>query len=199
MIRVDGSFERFRMLTGYSIRNVIGISPMQLLAWFTPMAIGGCVFAIFGGHLMHLVSGSFVLSMASIGNVAAPLLVIFAPENPSYWVYIFPAMVYQAISMDLTFSQVNVFLSTELQRHQQAIAGSLSHALVHLSAPLLLGLARELETYPPSEERSQRYAYAFWLQLACGMTSVIMFTCFVRIEKAVTTQATSLLGNGKEV
>jgi hypothetical protein len=165
-----------------SIVNVTGASPMQLLAWFTPMALGGCFLAIVGGWLVTFASDSLILSLSCVGNIVASLLFIVAPTNPSYWVYIFPAMICETISMDLAFNQVNVFLSSRLPTHQQGIAGGLSHVLIHLSAPLLLGLARELEAITPSVEAQQRYAYAFWLQYACGMVAFVAFAIFVTVR-----------------
>lgn len=157
---------------------------MQMLAWFAPMPIGGCLLAIFGGGLMNIVSESFIFSLSCLGNIVASLLLIIAPQDPSYWVYVFPAMICVTISMDLTFNQVNIFLSSTLPSHQQGTAGSLSHALIHLSAPLLLGLARELEAITPSEEARDTYAYAFWLQYGCGMVALAAFLLFVSARAA---------------
>jgi hypothetical protein len=107
------------------------LSPMQLLAWFTPMALGGCFLAFTGGWLVTFASDWLVLSLSYVGNIIASLLFIVAPMNPSYWVYIFPAVICETISTDLAFNQVNVFLSSRLPTHQQGIAGGLSHVLIH--------------------------------------------------------------------
>lgn len=172
------------MLTIRSIVNVTGVSAMQMLAWFAPMPIGGCLLAISGGGLLSLASESLVFSLSCVGNIIASLLLIVAPRDPSYWVYIFPAMICVTISMDLTFNQVNLFLSSTLSSHQQGAAGGLSHALIHLSAPLLLGLAREMEAVTPSEEARDTYAYAFWLQYGCGMVAFVAFALFVSARTA---------------
>lgn len=122
-----------------------------------------------------------MLTLACLGNITASLLFILAPEDAPYWLYVFPAMVCVTVSMDLVFNQVNAFLSAELPIHQQGIAASLSHALVHLSAPLLLAVAGQFATQVPGHEQED-YTHAFWLQCACGVTSMAIFALLVPME-----------------
>lgn len=170
-------------LTIDSARNVVGIGPMQLLAWFAPMAIGGCFLAVLGGCLIDLVDGSWMLALTCLGNIVASLLFISAQEDVSYWLCVFPAMICVTISMDLIFNQVNVFLSTELPSHEQGVAASLSHALIHLSAPLLLALAGDLDTQVPGHVRKD-YTHAFWIQCVCGVISMAIFAFLVPMGTA---------------
>lgn len=157
---------------------------MKLLAWFTPMAIGGCLLAILGGYLMHIVSGTTVLIFSSAAVAVSAVLFICAPDDPSYWAWIFPAMVCATISIDLIYSLVNVFLSTKLPPHQQGVAGSLAHSLVHFGGALLLGVASGVNDAQPDEGEAMKYRDAFWLQFACGVVTLIIFVGFVRVEKA---------------
>jgi hypothetical protein len=37
---------------------------LQTVAWYTPMAAGGCVISVFGGYMLHLLSGTMLLMIA---------------------------------------------------------------------------------------------------------------------------------------
>jgi len=119
---------------------------MQMLAWFMPMAGGGCLLALVGGRLMYVVSGTIILVATSIAVVISSALFIYARLEPSYWAWIFPAMICATVAIDLVYSVVNVFLSSNLPEHQQGLAGSLAHALVQFSGALFLALAKVVMT-----------------------------------------------------
>jgi len=162
----------------------MGIGPMQMLAWFTPMAGAGCLLALVGGRLMHVVSGTIILILTSIAVVISSALFIYAPRDPSYWVWIFPAMIFATIAIDLVYSVINVFLSSNLPEHQQGLAGSLAHALVQFSGALFLALAKFVMTSTSSEEDLEDYTNAFWLQFFSGIAALMIFSIFVRVDKA---------------
>ena len=157
---------------------------MQMLAWFTPMAVGGCLLAMVGGRLMHIVSGTVILVITSIAVMVSSALFIYAPRDPSYWTWIFPAMVCATIAIDLVYSVVNVFLSSNLPEHQQGLAGSLAHALVQFSGALFLALAKVVMTSTSTQGDTRDYTNAFWLQLSCGIVALIIFSAFVRVDRA---------------
>jgi MFS family permease len=157
---------------------------MQMPAWFMPMAGGGCLLALVGGRLMHVVSGTIILVITSIAVMISSALFIYAPRNPSYWVWIFPAMVCATIAIDLVYSVVNVFLSSNLPEHQQGLAGSLAHALVQFSGALFLALAKVVMTSTSTLGDTRDYTNAFWLQLICGMVALMIFSVYVRVDKA---------------
>jgi hypothetical protein len=73
------------MLMFYSLREVVGIDPMVLLAWFTPMAVGGCILAVLGGYLMSKVSGTGILIVSCLAVIAAATAFLYMPSRPSYW------------------------------------------------------------------------------------------------------------------
>jgi MFS family permease len=157
---------------------------MQLLAWFTPMAGGGCFLAILGGYLMSKVSGTSILATTCLAVIAAATLFLCMPSQPSYWIWVFPAMICATTAIDLVNSVVNVFLSSELPIDQQGIAGSLAHALVRFSDTLLLGVAKAIT--PEALDANDRASYrgAFWLQVACGVGALLIVLIYVRIGKA---------------
>lgn len=45
----------------HSIRNILQISPMLLVAWFVPMGLGGVLLATVGGIFLHLIHGNILM------------------------------------------------------------------------------------------------------------------------------------------
>jgi MFS family permease len=172
------------LLTPCSLREVVGISPIQLLIWFTPMAGGGCLLAILGGFLMNKVSGTSILLTTCLAVIAAAVLFLCMPTQPSYWIWVFPAMICATMAIDLVYSVVNVFLSSELPTDQQGIAGSMAHALVRFSDTLLLGVAKAVTPEALDVKDRASYSGAFWLQVACGVGALLVICAYVRIGKA---------------
>lgn len=173
-----------RCLTSYSIRNVIGIDSVQLIAWFSPMAVGGCFLAIVSAFLMHILSGTIILIITCFAIMVASLLFLFAPSHPIYWAWIFPAMICATVAIDLLVNVVNVFLTSKLPHNQQGLAGAMAHVLMQFSMALLLGVARIVAVHSSKLEEEQNYKDVFWLQFACGAAALVVFSAFVRIEKA---------------
>jgi hypothetical protein len=172
------------LLTPCSLREVVGIGPLQLLVWFTPMAGGGCLLAILGGFLMSKVSGTSILLTTCLAVIVAAALFLCMPSQPSYWIWVFPAMISATMAIDLVYNVVNVFLSSELPIDQQGIAGSMAHALVRFSDTLLLGVAKAVT--PEALDTNDRASYrgAFWLQVACGVGALLIISAYVKIGKA---------------
>jgi MFS family permease len=148
------------------------------------MAGGGCFLAILGGYLMSKVSGTSILATTCLAVIAAATLFLCMPSQPSYWIWVFPAMVCATTAIDLVYSVVNVFLSSELPTDQQGMAGSLAHALVRFSDTLMLGVAKAIT--PEALDTNDRASYrgAFWLQVACGVGALLIVLIYVRIGKA---------------
>jgi len=133
---------------------------------------------------MHYVAGTVILIVTCFAIMAAGLLFAFVPVNPTYWIWIFPAMICATIAIDLIVTVVSVFLSTQLPEHQQGLAGGLAHVLMQFSVAFLLGLAKMIQTYTSDQGEAQSYKNCFWLQFGCGVATLITFAGFVRIRRA---------------
>ena len=179
------------LLTSCSLREVVGISPIQLLIWFIPMAGGGCFLAVLGGFLMNKVSGTSILLTTCLAVIAAASLFLCMPAQPSYWIWVFPAMICATIAIDLVYNVVNVFLSSELPIDQQGIAGSIAHAVVRFSDTLLLGVAKAVTPEALVTNDRASYRGAFWLQVTCGIGALLIISLYVRIGKAEAIEDTS--------
>ena len=70
----------------------MGASTFQTVAWYAPMAAGGCAISVSGCYLLHLLSETILLIIAGSAWIIAPLLFAIAPSGANYWEYIFPSM-----------------------------------------------------------------------------------------------------------
>lgn len=162
----------------------MGVSPMLLVAWYLPTAIGGTILAAVGGLVLHLIPGTYLCLITSVAIIIESLLFALAPENAGYWAWIFPAMVCCTISIDLIFNATNIFLSTALPSRQQGLAGALANVLLQLSIAVMLGFAEIVASGTASQGEKQSYKNVFWFELACGAVSPVVFAGFVRIGRA---------------
>jgi hypothetical protein len=149
----------------------MGASPMQVVAWYVPMAVGGCILAGVGALILHRIPGTVLAIITCLAIIVDSLLFAIAPDGASYWAWIFPAMLCATLAIDLIFSVANIFLSSTLPARQQGLAGALANALLQLSIAILLGF-------------SQSYQNVFWFELACGAAALVVFVGFVRIDSA---------------
>jgi hypothetical protein len=107
------------------MNTILGGTPLQLVAWFTPMCVGGMIIAAVGGFVLHLLSGTILMLIAGVSWVVAPMLFAIMPDNPPYWAFLFPAMVTATIGIDISFNITNIFITTCLPKRQQGLAGAM--------------------------------------------------------------------------
>ena len=148
------------------------------------MAIGGLVLALIGGFFLHLLPGTILLGLSGIGYLVSVLLFAIIPENPNYWAYIFPAMLCATLGVDVTYSVTNIFITTNMPRNRQGLAGALINSTVFLGIALFLGFADIAVTAPSRLGLKQSYKVAFWFAVGCSTLSLLLFLVFIRIGKA---------------
>ncbi|EKG19418.1 Major facilitator superfamily [Macrophomina phaseolina MS6] len=115
-----GSLGIFLLYSTFYMTNIMGGEPLQIVAWFTPMALGGCIISTVGGVVLHRISGTFIIILAGAAWIISPLLFAVAPRAANYWAYTFPSMICATIAIDLTFTVTNIFVSIYLsfcERH----------------------------------------------------------------------------------
>jgi len=167
-----------------SISEFMHASALKTAVWFSPMAAGGIILATVGGFTLHLLPGRVVLIISGIGSIASVLLFAVIPENGSYWAFVFPAMVGATVGVDITYLVSNTFITTNVPRHRQGLAGGLINSLLFLGISFFLGLAdlavSEDEKRNPNGEG---HKVAFWFATACaGVTFLIFLT--IKMPKA---------------
>ncbi len=165
------------VLTGNSIADYMGASALKTAVWFSPMAVGGMILATVGGFTLHLLPGRILLIIAGCGSIASVLLFAVMPENANYWAYVFPSMVGATVGVDITFLVTNIFITTNVPRHRQGLAGALINSLLFLGISFFLGLAdlavAEEEKRKPDGEG---HKVAFWFATAAAIVVLAIFS-----------------------
>lgn len=156
-------------------RDIMGAGPLQVVGWYTPMAIGGIVLAITEGLLLAIVPGRILLILSGCGALGAQLLLALVPLGGNYWAYIFPAMILGTIGIDLSMTLVMVFVTTEMPLARQGLAGGFVNSLLQLGMAIEIGLGDIIraKTEPYAGE-IQSYKNVFWFGVAAGGLSLII-------------------------
>ncbi|KAI9646664.1 hypothetical protein NHQ30_004661 [Ciborinia camelliae] len=180
-----GSLGIFLLYATFYMTGVMGGSPLQLVAWYAPMALGGCIISTLGGFILHLLPGTALVITAGIAWIVAPLLFAIAPAGVNYWAYIFPAMICATIGIDITFIVANIFFTTSLSESQQGLAGSMVMLILHLGIAVCLGFSDIINTYTLDRlGLRQSYHAVFWFEVTCAGVSLIIMALFVKIKRA---------------
>ena len=180
-----GSLGIFLLYATFYMSSQMGATPLQIVAWYVPMALGGCIISTFGGFVLHLLPGTILILIAGTSWIIAPLLFAIAPVGASYWAYIFPSMVCATVGIDITFNVANIFITTSLPKKQQGLAGAIIMLLLHLGIAVFLGFADMLQSYQ-LERLGDRGAFqaVFWFEVACAGLALVILTLFVKIDAA---------------
>lgn len=179
-----GSLGIFLLYATYYMSNIMGGTPMQLVAWFTPMALGGCIIATVGGFVLHLIPGTIMLLASGAAWIIAPLLFAVMPVSGNYWAYTFPSMICATIAIDITFNVTNIFISTSLPLRQQGLGGALINNILQLGIAIALGFAEVVATQTADQGERKSYKAAFWFEVAVAGAALVLLLGFVRINKA---------------
>ncbi|TVY67355.1 Drug resistance protein, partial [Lachnellula suecica] len=180
-----GSLGIFLLYATFYMSSIMSGTPLQIVAWYVPMALGGCIISTFGGFVLHLLPGTLLITIAGTSWIIAPLLFAIAPVGANYWAYIFPAMVCATVGIDITFNVANIFITTSLPRKEQGLAGAVIMLLLHLGVAVCLGFADIVNTYTlPSLGEKGSYDAVFWFEVACAAMALVVLVCFVKIERA---------------
>ncbi|KAI4172119.1 MAG: hypothetical protein LQ343_003767 [Gyalolechia ehrenbergii] len=166
------------------MQNIMGASPLQVSAWYSPMCVGGVVISILGGYVLHLIPGTVMVVVAGLGWIVPSALFAVAPLGANYWAYIFPSMVCATIGIDITFNVANIFITTNLSSKRQGLAGALINSLLYLGIAFLLAFADFTQTETARLGLKRSYQSVFWYQLACAATALVIMAGFVRLRKA---------------
>jgi MFS family permease len=165
--------------------EIMNGTPMQLVAWWSPAAIGGCIIATVGGFVLHLLPGTILIGIASVAWIVAPLLFALVPVGgQNFWPWVFPAMVCCTIGIDITFNVTNIFITTSLPSRQQGLAGALINVLLQLGIAVALGLADITVAQTAEQGVAKKYKNAFWLEVGLAGAALVVFLGFVKVDKA---------------
>ncbi|KAL8903784.1 MAG: hypothetical protein Q9207_003708 [Kuettlingeria erythrocarpa] len=164
--------------------DIMGASPLQISAWYSPMCVGGILISVLGGYVLHLIPGTVLVVIAGLGWVVPSVLFAVAPLGANYWAYVFPSMICATIGIDITFNVANIFITTNLSSKRQGLAGALINSLLYLGIAFLLAFADFTQTRTLDLGLKRSYQSVFWYQLACAAVSLVIMAAFVRLRKA---------------
>ncbi|KAI6766086.1 hypothetical protein HG530_007156 [Fusarium avenaceum] len=189
-----GCFGLWLFFASFHIESVLHIGPLLTAAWFIPLAAGGFVLAIVGGFVLHLISGRLLLVISGLGFLGSNILFALIPDSGRsntflYWAFIFPAMLLATIGVDIAFSVTNVFITTSLPSHLQAVAGALITSLLYLGMAFWLGVGemavsvhKDIRGAENVSARSQ-YQIGFWTGAGLAVVSLLIFVT-IKMESA---------------
>ena len=161
-------------------------SPLQAAIWFAPWSVGGALFALFSSSILHCVPGHVLLTIASVSNFVAFIILGLTPKDGSYWRYIFPSMLAELACVDVLWTTSNVYLTNSLPEDQQGIAGAFINFTLFFGCSVFLAFASWMEMM--MREHSElncewRYRVIFFVN--AGISALVAVFCMIclRLEK----------------
>jgi MFS family permease len=180
-----GTLGIFLLYGTFYFLDIMGATPLQVVAWYTPCALGGLILSLLEGFILHLVPGRSLLIISGFGAIGAQLMLAVVPVGGSYWAYIFPAMVFATIGIDLSYNLMTVFITTTLPSSRQGLGGGLLNSVLQLGIALCLGFTDNIQSYTREEVGLRRsYKNTFWFGVAAASLSLILMTIFGKVPKA---------------
>jgi MFS family permease len=163
----------------------MGATPLQVVAWYVPMVLGGLFLSTLGGFILHLLPGRALLIFSGFGWIGASLLLALVPVGGNYWAYIFPAMIFATIGIDITFNIATIFITTQLPSERQGLGGGLINSVLQLGIAVCLGFTDIIQSETaPYQGLGRSYKNTFWFGVAAGTASLLLMILFVNIPKA---------------
>ena len=185
LLLLYGTWGIFAVYGTQYFQNVMGATPLQVVAWYVPLGVAGLVFSVIEGLILHLVPGRVLLVISGLGAVGAQLLLALVPPGGSYWAWVFPAVIFSTIGIDLSVNLMTVFITTSLPTARQGLAGGMINSVLQLGIALCLGLADIIQSRTVAEVGLRRsYKNTFWFGVAIAALGLVLMTVWGRIPKA---------------
>ncbi|PFH55700.1 hypothetical protein XA68_17805 [Ophiocordyceps unilateralis] len=171
--------------TNFYIQTVLQKSSLTTALWYAPWAAAGLLLSTLGGIIMDRIPGSWLLVPSSVSAIMAILLFALMPAEANYWLWVFPAMIFEAVSADLLWTVSNVFLTTSLPRHHQGLAGAIISLTLFMADALFLAVGDVVEERlsEAGADASMQYKGVFWTGVVIGLAAIFV-NCFIRIPEA---------------
>lgn len=157
---------------------------MQIVAWAAPMGIGGLILSVGGGMIFHKVPGTILMLISCLGYVGSGLFFAVIPLGGNYWAFVFPSMICGTVGIDISFNIANVFITTNLPKSRQGLAGALINCTLHMGIAVLLGFADIVQTQTSDLGSRRSYKAVFWYQTGLAILGLLIVAFFVRIREA---------------
>ncbi|PLB52910.1 MFS multidrug transporter [Aspergillus steynii IBT 23096] len=179
-----GSLGTFLLYAVLYMSDIMGATPLQIVAWAAPMGAGGLIISAIGGLIFHKISGTIVMLISCLGYMGSGLLFALIPIGGNYWAFVFPAMICGTIGIDISFNLANIFITTSMPKARQGLAGALINCTLHLGIAIMLGFADIVQTQTEALELYKNYKAVFWFQFGLASTGFLIVLFLVRIHHA---------------
>ncbi|KAJ5679978.1 hypothetical protein N7536_011117 [Penicillium majusculum] len=179
-----GTLGIFLLYAVLYMSDIMGASPMQIVAWAVPMAVGGLILSVGGGMIFHRVPGTILMLISCLGYVGSGLFFAVIPIGGNYWAFVFPAMICGTVGIDISFNLANVFITTNLPKSRQGLAGALINCTLHMGIAVMLGFADIVHTQTSELGTVDSYKAVFWYQTGLAILGLLIVAFFVRIREA---------------
>ncbi|KAK9235255.1 multidrug resistance [Lipomyces kononenkoae] len=157
--------------------NVMSASPLQVVAWYVPLGLAGLILSVIEGFILHLVPGRVLLIISGLGAVGSQLLIALIPLGGSYWAWIFPAVIFSTVGIDLSTILMTVFVTTTFPTEQQGLAGSVINSVLQLGVAFVLGLTDIIQS-------ATSYKNTFWFGVGAAAASLLILAIWGKVPKA---------------
>jgi uncharacterized membrane protein (DUF485 family) len=185
MMLLYGTWGIYILYGTFYFLDIMGTSSLQLVAWYAPTAIGGLVFSLMEGLILHIVPGRVLLVISAAAALGAQLLLALNTPDSSYWRYVFPSAILATIGIDLSYNLMTVFITTTLPASRQGLGGGLINSVLQLGIAFLLGFSDITQSYTkPTVGLERSYKNTFWMGVAAAGTSLILMAIWGKVPKA---------------
>ncbi|KAF4582148.1 Drug resistance protein [Ophiocordyceps camponoti-floridani] len=169
-----GVYSMYQFYTSFYMQMVLNLSSLTTALWYAPWAVGGLLLSTLGGLVLDRIPASWLLIPSSISAIMAVLLFAIMPTEPSYWLWIFPAMIFEAASADILWTVSNVFLTTSLPRHHQGLAGAIISLTLFVGDAFFLAVGDVVEESMARAGKGARTQYkaVFWVAVVIGLAAM---------------------------
>ncbi|KAL5365063.1 major facilitator superfamily domain-containing protein [Aspergillus floccosus] len=171
-------------LFSVNMERIMGATPLQVVAWATPMAVGGLIISATGGFILHVLNGTVLMIISCLGYLLSGLLFALLPLGGNYWAYVFPAMIGGTIGIDVSFNVTNIFITTNMPKERQGLAGALINCTLHMGIAVMLAFADIIQVGTEDRGLKTSYHMAFWFQVALAGFALLLVIAMVRIDRA---------------
>ncbi|PNH70373.1 hypothetical protein VD0001_g6885 [Verticillium dahliae] len=180
-----GTWGVFSVYGTLYFQNIMSASPLQVVAWYVPLGVAGLIISVVEGFILHLVPGRVLLIIAGLGALGSQLLIAMIPLGGSYWAWIFPAVIFSTVGIDLPTILATVFVTTTFPTSQQGLAGSVINSVLQLGVAFVLALTDVIQAATVDEAGlRQSYKNTFWFGVGAAAASLLILAIWGKVPKA---------------
>lgn len=180
-----GTWGIFSVYGTLYFQNIMSASPLQVVEWYVPLGLAGLILSVIEGFILHLVPGRVLLIISGLGAVGSQLLIALIPLGGSYWAWIFPAVIFSTVGIDLSTILMTVFVTTTFLTAQQGLAGSVINSVLQLGVAFVLGLTDIIQSATVDEAGlGKSYKNTFWFGVGAAAASLLILAIWGKVPKA---------------